>query len=198
VSDDNRKGDWFQTFKGRKVWPLDPRPGDADLDEIIHALSNICRFNGHVPVFYSVAQHSVLVSRCVAEVWPNKNWPYLALEGLFHDAPEAYLGDVIRPLKRSGALTGGYFEAEVEWGRVIAEMIGLDPSRLASIDPAVKVADDRLLLAERRDLMPNPERRDEWREIAYEPYAKKIIPVPPVEAEAMFRAEYEKLKGGSR
>lgn len=185
-----RRGDWFQTLKGRRVWPIDPWPGDADIDEIAHALSNICRFGGHTKVFYSVAQHSVHVARCVEETHPD-----LALEALFHDAPEAYLGDVIRPLKRGGGVTPDYFEAEKGWGRVIAEMLGLDPAVLANIHPTVKVADDRVLLAERRDLMSNTEHRHEWRERAYPPWEEKIVPMDPFTAERFFNNELKKLRG---
>jgi len=52
-----RKGDYLGTFSGKHFWPLDPKPEDINLQDIIHALSNICRFNGHTNRFYSVAEH---------------------------------------------------------------------------------------------------------------------------------------------
>lgn len=62
---DDRRGDWIQTFTGRRFWPLDPRPEDVCIEDIAHALSLKCRFGGHCTRFYSVAEHSVHVSNYV-------------------------------------------------------------------------------------------------------------------------------------
>src|SRR5690606_29748913 len=86
-----RKGDWMQTFTGRRFWPLDPRPDEICIEDIAHALSMQCRYAGHCLSFYSVAEHSVLLSQHVAE--PFRRW------ALLHDASEAYLVDVPRPIK---------------------------------------------------------------------------------------------------
>ncbi len=88
-----RKGDWIQTFSGRPFWPLDPRPEDISLHDIAHALSMKCRYGGHCLRFYSVAEHSVLLSQFVPEEH--------ALWALLHDASEAYSADIPRPLKKS-------------------------------------------------------------------------------------------------
>lgn len=82
---------WIQTFTGRAFWPLRPRAEDVRIEDIAHALAMKCRFGGMTRQFYSVAQHSVLVSRIVP--------PADALWGLLHDAAEAYLPDVCRPIK---------------------------------------------------------------------------------------------------
>ena len=83
---------WIQTHYGRRVDVFNPSPADFDLRDIAVALSNTCRFSGHVPFHYSVGQHSLIMSYQV----PRK----LALEALMHDAAEAYMGDVPAPIKR--------------------------------------------------------------------------------------------------
>lgn len=82
---------YIRTFTGIKFTPLSPRLEDIDIRDIAHALSNLCRFTGHTPVFYSVAEHSVLVSKLVE--------PKYALGALLHDASEAYLNDIAGPIK---------------------------------------------------------------------------------------------------
>lgn len=89
---DKRKGDYMTTYTGQKFWPLDPRAEEVHLEDIAHALSRICRFNGHVRSHYSVAQHAVIVSHLVPQ--------YLAFEALHHDDAEAYLADLVRPVKK--------------------------------------------------------------------------------------------------
>ena len=81
-----RNGSWLQTYTGIQFWPLDPRPEEIDIQDIAHALSLLCRFNGHCQRFYSVAEHSVHVSTILA--------PEFGLWGLLHDAAEAYLSDI--------------------------------------------------------------------------------------------------------
>lgn len=86
-----RKGNWMQTYTGRKFWPLDPRPEEVYIQDIAHSLSHQCRYAGHCMWFYSVAEHCVLLSQNVA--------PEHALWALLHDASEAYLVDIPRPVK---------------------------------------------------------------------------------------------------
>jgi hypothetical protein len=62
---EERVGDWIKTFSGINFYPMDPRPEDIRIEDIAHALSNQCRFSGHVAVFHSVAQHSILVAKTV-------------------------------------------------------------------------------------------------------------------------------------
>jgi hypothetical protein len=88
---ETRLGNWMQTQFGNQFWPLDPRPEDFDIKEIASALGKACRYAGHCFGFYSVAEHSVLVSQIVP--------PEFALTALMHDATEAYLVDIPRPLK---------------------------------------------------------------------------------------------------
>jgi hypothetical protein len=123
---------YFTTFTGRRFWPLDPRAEDIDIRDIARALSMICRFNGHVRAFYSVAQHSVIVSHHVS--------PDYALYGLLHDAAEAYMGDMSSELKHSSAMAE-YRLFEDALKRTIYHRYGLnpygEPSGLKTIDRAL-------------------------------------------------------------
>lgn len=82
---------YILTYTGRKFYPLTPSVDEVHIEDIAHALSNKCRFTGHTEVFYSVAQHSVIVSSLfnTSPIW-----------GLLHDAAEAYLPDVASPIKQ--------------------------------------------------------------------------------------------------
>jgi hypothetical protein len=83
---------FLPTCTGRRVHIASPLPDEIDIEDIAHGLSHTCRFAGHVPSYYSVAQHSLLVSEFVGD--GNAMW------GLLHDGSEAYLHDLTRPLKR--------------------------------------------------------------------------------------------------
>jgi uncharacterized protein len=91
---------WIQMYSGGKFFPLDPKPEDVKIDDIAHALSNVCRFAGQVKRHHSVAIHSVNVS-CLLENIHGKEATDLCLLGLLHDAPEAYFGDIPQPVKKA-------------------------------------------------------------------------------------------------
>jgi len=140
-----RAGGWIQTYGGHQYWPVDPRSDEVHIEDIAHALSQLCRYGGHCRDFYSVAEHSWHVSHLVR--------PEVALQGLMHDATEAYCVDVPRPLKR---FLSNYAPIEdLNW-RAISHKFGLpyDP------DPDVKLQDNRILLAEQLALMPGG--RADW------------------------------------
>lgn len=123
---------------------LDPDPEVITIEAIAHALARQCRFTGHTSRFYSVAEHSVRVSRLV----PQED----ALEGLLHDAAEAFIVDIPSPLKQ---LLPQYKEIEQRLERVIAEKFGLRHPWPDS----VKHADLVMLKWERRDLLPKTDNR---------------------------------------
>ena len=100
-------GPYLQTVSGRFVNPFDPDPEQIDIDDIARALANVCRFGGHTRHFYSVAQHSVIVSRLVEERGGDIEDTFAAL---MHDASEAYLGDMPHPIKHRSPL-GAAFKA---------------------------------------------------------------------------------------
>ena len=83
------------TFSGKRLHPLDPRPEEITIEDIAHGLANTCRYGGQCQFYYSVGTHSLYVSRELAD-----HGPEMQLYGLFHDAAEAYITDIPRPLKR--------------------------------------------------------------------------------------------------
>lgn len=134
-----RIGNWMSTFTGRQFWPLDPRAEEVCIEDIAHSLAMTCRYGGHCNRFYSVAEHSVLIARWLQEHYGEL--PAVVLKGLLHDAPEAYLTDVPRPIK--GSLVG-YKEMEARLWKVIANMHGM-----SDLMPAeVHEADNRILADE--------------------------------------------------
>lgn len=177
VAETGRIGNWMQTRLGLPFWPLDPRPDDIRIYDIAHSLAMQCRYNGHANVFYSVAEHSVLVSTVVP--------PEHALAGLLHDAAEAYVGDIIRPLKRH---ITGYDEIEQRVWRAIAERYGL-PIDLHS---SVMAADNSVLLAEQAQIMGPPPQP--WG-IPGEPAPVVVQGLSPSDARSAFLDRFAQITG---
>ena len=128
---------FIQTLSGKHFDYLNAQTDDVDIEDIATALSNICRFAGHLPEFYSVAQHSVLCSQIVPQEY--------AFEALMHDAAEAYCQDIPAPLKR---LLPDYRRIETLVDDLIRSKFGL-PLQQSDL---VKYADLTMLATERRDL----------------------------------------------
>lgn len=181
-----RKGDWIQTFTLRQFWPTDPRVEDIDLTDIAHALSLVCRFAGHVRWHYSVAQHSVLVSRRAAVLVRNPEGSLLAARwGLLHDASEAYIADVASPVKRLPELAP-YRAAEATIQAVVMEAFGLPGVE----PPAVREADMELLYTEARDLFSGVNPNWHWLKV---PLEARIERWSPERAESEFMARFADL-----
>lgn len=180
--EDKRLGSWFLSVSGRQLWPFDLRPEDIEIEEIAHSLSHLCRFNGHCREFYSVAQHSLIVST----VLPDEH----KLCGLLHDATEAYCGDLVRPIKRR---LPAFAEMEAGIWLAVAARFGLP----TEMPPAIKEADSRALQTERRDLLAP--HRWRWTEDHVEggdvtrPYDFSIDPLPPALARQEFLREFHAL-----
>jgi 5'-deoxynucleotidase YfbR-like HD superfamily hydrolase len=117
-------------YPGRLVDIWDLKKEDADVEAIAHALSNLCRYGGHIEEFYSVAEHSVRVASYV--IMRKPEW---ALEALLHDAAEAFLVDVPRPIKYE---LSDYRRIEKQVEDQLMPMLGLK----YPFDPIVKEADD--------------------------------------------------------
>jgi hypothetical protein len=141
MANEPRAGDWMQTASGRQFWPLDPRAEEIHIEDIAAALSKLCRYGGHCKRFYSVAEHCVLMANAAS--------PSLAFAALMHDASEAYLSDVIRPIKRH---LPQYGEIEAALERVLAQRFGL----VWPLPAAVKTLDERIIVDERDQAMAEP------------------------------------------
>lgn len=173
-----RIGDWIQTYTGKRFYPLDPREDDIDIRDIAHALSMQCRYAGHCDRFYSVAEHSVLLSEfCEAGGRMAARW------ALLHDASEAYIVDVPRPLK---PYLINYKGIEAALMEVIARRFGL----YSAMPDEVKRADDRILADEvaqnlgplKWDTQPGPR------------LGVTLHFWSPAEAERAFLARYDALR----
>lgn len=176
-----RIGKWTQIYGGRMFWPMDPRPAEIHIEDIAHALSLICRFGGHCKEFYSVAEHSVRVSQLLP--------PELALDGLLHDAAEAYIGDMVRPLK---AMLPEYCSAEDLIRKAIAARYGINPIE----PPEVTFADNVMLATEARDLLHAPPAP--WLELP-PPLPERVWPqIWPDMAEKLFLRQFTALGGRER
>ncbi len=129
----------INSYGGRRFDPTAPDPEDICPEDIAHALSLLCRANGHLRLFYSVAQHCLACRREAAA----RGWgPRLQLLCLLHDASEAYIGDLTRPLKRHLP----YFaEVEERMQQTIYEALGVAPPEGAERSLVAEVDDDMLL-----------------------------------------------------
>ena len=211
-----RNGNWIQTYTGLSFYPNDLRPEDIDINDIAHALSLICRFNGHCTEFYSVAEHSVRVSRymqaryarCKMEM-PSPD--VCSIYGLMHDTPEAYITDIPRPIKidlpqfkvledsiyieilKKFKLRGDYKSVKNYFNGFETRERYFPARKFITIDEAVHLADNILLATEKRDIM----RREpqSWGLMA-PPLKKRIIPYSPREAERLFLNEFYRLYEG--
>jgi len=138
------------TVSGKEISYLNPDPMSIDIQDIAVGLSNVCRFAGQLETHYSVAQHSCAVA---SKVWCETTDPQKAMQGLLHDASEAYTGDVPTPLKR--AVGTAFCEIETRLQSVIYEKYGVP----VEMFPEVHEADKRWLITERNTFQP---RHFEW------------------------------------
>jgi hypothetical protein len=128
----------ISTISGRRVDPLNAKPEDISIYEIAHSLSRTCRYNGHVGKFLSVARHSLWVSARL-QTWGHD--ATMQLWGLLHDASEAYLGDMVKPLKHDPSMVK-FVEAEDALEAVIAQAFNLPfpmPAEVKEADRFVTV-----------------------------------------------------------
>lgn len=199
-----RRGHWFQTYSGQKVYPLDPRVDETHYDDICMGLARECRYGNQAREFYSVAEHSVYVSIHVERIVREENSGYLynsrneprqfkrvALQALLHDAPEAFIGDMISPIKNMPEMRG-YRRAEARWWDVICEKFELHPTPYSN-DLVARV-DARILADEIEALTLDP---DMWvragKYVGLRPLGVDIIAMPWQQAADVFTQRFLEL-----
>ena len=109
------------TASGKQFDLANPHPDQLDIYDIARSLSHMCRFNGHLPSFYSIAEHSIRVSNWLEARGESS---LVVLTGLLHDAAEAYIGDLVRPLKQMEELSSFRNVVEPRVAQVLHETLG--------------------------------------------------------------------------
>lgn len=175
---------YIATVSGKRFYLLEPRLEDIDILDIAHGLSLQCRWTGQCKFHYSIAQHSYLCSF----VGPDNE----AFDRLMHDASEAYIGDMNRPLKHYTAAGAAYMTVESKLQKTIAERFGF-----SIVEPmSVKLADNYLLYAERDQIVGYKfDEAEDW-----DRYKDKgeitIEEWTPQQAKKMFLTRFEELYKG--
>jgi hypothetical protein len=177
---------WIETFTGAFT-PMDPKAGDVRIEDIAHALSLKCRFNGHCRVFYSVAEHSVRLSELVKR-FADGRARVVVMElqriALLHDAAEAYLCDVPRPIKDH---LKGFKAVEMLVESAVAARFGVKwpwPRELKKLDY-------QLCLAEAAALMPSGGK--DWETYGLNRLEIPIVPWSAAQAEEAFLGTWREL-----
>jgi len=172
---------YLEVYTGRRWYFMNPTPADVTITDIAHALSNLCRFGGHCARFYSVAEHSVLVSRDLEDRGHNIQEVFA---GLLHDGSEAYLVDMPRPLKQQ---LKEYNRLETLAWYAVATHFNL-PLVLA---PSVLEADNAVLLSEKESIVTAGEPW-EWA-VGLRRSAIKPSCLLPVDAKILFLERFYEL-----
>lgn len=166
---------------GGSFSPLDPKLEEIHIEDIAHHLSNICRYTGATSGFWSVAAHSIEVSRRLERYGKE-----IALIGLLHDASEAYLVDVPRPLKPDFA---GYKEHEERLERAISDRFSLPYPWPA----AVKQVDNEMVFDEVANFFPRGSFM--WRRYGITRQGSDLRPLYPPEGRSRFLRRFHQLVG---
>lgn len=169
---------FIETFTGKMFQFADPTEDMICIEDIAHALSNLCRYNGHCQRFYSVAEHSILLSE--AYVWGNE----VAFAMLMHDASEAYLCDIPRPIKYT---LPDYRTLEAKLDQAIAKKFGLEWPH----PNVVREWDGRAILDERSQAMSRS--KNNWNMEGLHALGITLHFWSPPEAEARFLANFHRL-----
>ncbi len=175
------KKPFILTYSGINFLLYGESTNGFSLKDIAHSLSMQCRYTGHTSQFYSVAEHCVLMSRYVIDL----DYKFMAL---YHDAVEAYVGDLASPVKRESP---GYKKVEENIERRLFMWLGYNVSPL--VKKLIKILDIRIMLCERDELLPEID--GQWAEDGVvTPLDINIMCWSPAMAEKEFLKQAEKIK----
>lgn len=182
----NTSKDWMMMNSGKRVFPLHVTIDDIDINDMAHNLGQICRYNGSVDDFYSVAEHSLLISGALKR---DGKKPIVQLQGLLHDGPEYITGDMIRPLKNAlanevPAARAFLMAVDANIEECIAEKFELGPE-----SQFIKEYDDRIVNDEKQFLFGTDK---PWVH-GGEPLGVEIKCYTPNEARRHFRFRFYQL-----
>jgi len=168
---------FVQTYTGRAFYPTAPVAWDVDIQDIAHSLSLLCRYGGHVSRFYSVAEHCVHLSHTVN--LSHARW------ALLHDATEAYVGDMVWPLKEE---VPDYKRIEDGVMQAICTRFGLD-----LVQPVQVKEHDRRIVIDEREALMSPGQLP-WPALeGYSPLRVRIDGWSPDRAKAEYLSRFQQL-----
>ena len=183
----------IKTFTSKTINFDKVEKSEIDIVDIAHALSLTCRFNGHIKNFYSVAEHSVLASY---QTEIATDYPEILLFVLLHDASEAYLNDIVRPVKH---LLPDYLaleeklQAYIELTLLIKPLgIPIEFKKIAA-EAIIKYYDSLMLIAEQKKLKQYIDPYMDGHEKEISKIMRSIKCLPPIEAEKKFISRYKQL-----
>lgn len=177
-----KTNDFIQTYSGGKFYPFDVNQKDIKLDDIAHSLSLLCRFIGHCETFYSVGQHSVLVSKYCKDEYK--------LQGLLHDAAESYISDIAHPIKANDLYTN-IRKIEDDILNEIYSKFGVNVTEEST--EHIKYIDKCMLYTEKRDLLkPGITWEIECNHL-YKPFPEKIESWTSEKSELEFYKTFSEL-----
>lgn len=188
--DHRARGPFMMTYSGQKFHLLDPRPDEVHIYDVAHHLALQNRYAGATKFPYSVAQHSVLVSRIVPSEY--------AIYGLLHDAAEAYCQDQIRPMKIAHRDLGDTHHEVIETGIrwAIFDRFGLSEVTWSTIHGIIKFADNVACATEKRDPFP-PHPDVDWGPMEA-PWPKRLVAQPWQVARRQFLNRFSELMNSTK
>jgi hypothetical protein len=180
LGDEKTMGNYIETYTGKRIFYDNIKSEDITIIDIGHALSQLCRYTGHTKEFYSIAQHSILVSDNLGTLAEKR-------AGLLHDASEAYINDLASPLKKFLG-DSSYTELEDDFHEVINRKFNITDGMTSNI----KKVDLQALFTEKRDVTNNAHTDWGWG-YDIEMFKDKIIPLPPKGVKRLFFDRFKKL-----